>query len=86
MVTKTIKKKKRQVFRVLACRGKRFGWFGVRPSGSSVWFLLKSDAIISFREKARKAAPWGQLVVHKREGNEIQYEWTYGNDPRRSKG
>jgi hypothetical protein len=44
----------------------------------------KADAIARAKTLATRGA-LGQVKVHKRDG-EIQTEWTYGKDPRRTRG
>lgn len=44
----------------------------------------KSDAVIEGKKLAKNTA-LGQLVIHKQDGS-IQTEYTYGADPRSSKG
>ena len=44
----------------------------------------KDNAVAQARDLA-KAAPLGQVIVHGRDGR-IQDEYTYGDDPRSSKG
>ncbi len=44
----------------------------------------KADAVERGRQLAKRTG-LGQLIVHKQDGK-IQTEYTYGNDPRRSKG
>lgn len=51
------------------------------PSGK---FDKKTDAIARGKELAKKPK-LGQLIVHKQDGK-IQTEFTYGDDPKRSKG
>jgi len=48
-------------------------------------FDTKAEAIERARELA-KAAPLGQVIVHREGDNEIQKEWTYGQDPERFPG
>ena len=47
-------------------------------------FDTKEEAVEFARERARKA-DLGQVKVHKKDGN-MEYESTYGEDPRRSPG
>ena len=47
-------------------------------------FETKDEAVQFAKEHARKA-PLGQVKVHKQDGN-MEYESTYGEDPRRSPG
>ena len=44
----------------------------------------KTDAVARAKELAKKAK-LGQVIVHKQDGK-IQTEYTYGADPKRSKG
>jgi hypothetical protein len=44
----------------------------------------KADAIARAKELAARGA-LGEVRVHRRDG-EIQMEWTYGKDPRRTRG
>lgn len=67
------------------------GWRLTLPErgGGSRFFFRKTDAVAKARFFAR--ARWeervepAQLVVHKRNGR-VQYERTYGRDPRRHVG
>ena len=52
-----------------------------RPSAKT---RLKKEAIDRAKELAKKAK-LGQVIIHKRDGT-IQTEYTYGQDPRRTKG
>lgn len=77
---------------------KRLVW-QVKPTRSNLWLLKgpdtdqeyvrKSDAVERGRVIARDAweidGKLAQLVVRKRDGT-IQFEHTYGRDPRRTKG
>ena len=59
----------------------------VKLEGSGATEILvdnKDNALAQARELA-KAAPLGQVIVHGRDGK-IQEEYTYGDDPRSSKG
>ena len=47
-------------------------------------FDTKEEALQFAKERAQ-AAPLGQVKVHKKDGN-MEYESTYGEDPRRSPG
>lgn len=51
------------------------------PSGN---FKTKTEAVARGKELAKKPL-LGQLIVHRQDGK-IQTEYTYGNDPKRSKG
>jgi hypothetical protein len=51
------------------------------PSGH---FKTKTDAVARGKELAKKPL-LGQLIVHKQDGK-IQTEYTYGDDPKRTKG
>lgn len=52
---------------------------------SSGVFDTKAEAIERAKELA-KAAPLGQVKVHREGDNEIQKEWTYGRDPEKYPG
>ena len=52
--------------------------------GSSSLFGTKAEAVEAAKKEA-KAAALGQVVVHTKIGG-IQTEYTYGRDPRRTKG
>ena len=52
-----------------------------RPSAKT---KLKVDAIARAKELAKKGK-LGQVIIHKKDGK-IQTEYTYGEDPRESKG
>jgi hypothetical protein len=52
--------------------------------GSDRAFETKAKALAQAKREA-KAAPLGQVVVHRMDGV-IQTEYTYGQDPRRTKG
>lgn len=52
-----------------------------RPSSTH---KTKTEAIQRVRELAKKAT-LGQAKIHKKDGR-FQTEWTYGKDPRRTKG
>ena len=59
----------------------------VEREGSNATEILvdnKDNAVAQARDLA-KAAPLGQVIVHGRDGR-IQDEYTYGDDPRSSKG
>ena len=71
--------------------------FHVSPAGDGKWrvesegggetgqiFDDKEQAVENAKERA-KAAPLGQIIVHRRDGR-IEYERTYGEDPRQRKG
>jgi len=45
----------------------------------------KADAIVHAKALAKRPRFPGQGVVHRRDGK-VQIEWTYGNDPRRTRG
>jgi hypothetical protein len=45
----------------------------------------KREAIVMAKAEAKSFYPFGQLIIHKRNG-QIQTEYTYGNDPHDSKG
>ena len=47
-------------------------------------YPTKAEAVDSARTRARAEEP-SQVKVHKRDGN-MEYESTYGDDPRRSPG
>lgn len=48
-------------------------------------FETKANAIERARDLA-KAAPLGQVIVHRQGDDVIQNEWTYGDDPFPPKG
>jgi hypothetical protein len=80
----TKKSSERQVYDVLP--NAKGGWDvkkegGARASGRHE---TKQPAIDEARERAQKAE-LGQVRVHGRDGK-IQTEWTYGKDPRRTRG
>jgi len=52
--------------------------------GGTGSFATKTKAVAAGKKQA-KAGGLGQLIVHKKTGG-IQTEYTYGSDPRRSKG
>ena len=71
--------------------------YHVTPSPKGGWQLLKEgnarpvkkferkvDAVAAGKILAKKPA-LGQIIIHKQDGK-IQTEYTYGDDPRRSKG
>ena len=62
------------------------GWDVKREGGAraSSRHETKQPAIKDARERAQKAE-LGQVRVHGHDGR-IQTEWTYGKDPRRSRG
>ena len=74
---------KRQVFRLRAERG---GEWKLVDSRGVVRTRMqpKKDAIRIAAQLVKIYAP-SQLIVHKRDGR-IEFERTYGADPRRSKG
>ncbi len=45
----------------------------------------KAAAITQAKALANRPGSLGQVVVHRRDGK-VQTEWTYGNDPRRTRG
>jgi hypothetical protein len=45
----------------------------------------KKLALAEAKVVAKSFYPWGQLIVHKKNG-QFQTEYTYGNDPTNSKG
>ena len=61
----------------------REGKWHLRGAESAV-FATKAEAVDAAKREA-KAATLGQVVVHKKVGG-IQTEYTYGRDPRRTKG
>jgi hypothetical protein len=74
----------RQVFHVVP---QDHGKWRVEPAGSREVgrvFEDKDEAIRQATENA-KAAETGQIIVHGQDGH-IQYERTYGEDPRERKG
>lgn len=78
------KKKGRVVYHVVPCA--KGGWQvekeGVKKPVSS--YAKKADAITAGKRLA-KSHELGQLKVHKKDG-QFQTEYTYGADPRKSKG
>jgi Uncharacterized protein conserved in bacteria (DUF2188) len=62
---------------------KEGGWT-LQGNGGGQTFKTKDQALRAGRRRA-KSAELGQLVVMGRDGR-IQTEFTYGKDPRRSKG
>lgn len=80
---------KRLVYRVRAVRGGREGWVVIVPTGQRQAVANKRTAVSMARRWARDR--WeihgllSQLVVHGRDGR-IQYEATYGRDPRSRRG
>jgi hypothetical protein len=62
------------------------GWRVLKAGGqrASARAALKSAAVQKARELAKKQ-PLGQVVVHKEDGT-IQTEYTYGDDPARTRG
>lgn len=61
------------------------GW-DVKKNGRLVSHHIKKEAAIEKgRQTAKKNAPFGQLIIKKQNGK-IQTEWTYGHDPRKTKG
>ena len=45
----------------------------------------KTAAITQAKALASRPGLLGQVVVHRR-GGKVEKEWTYGNDPRRTRG
>jgi len=73
----------REVFHVTPEADKwRVGREGVRDTGQL--FENKDDAVRHAKDQA-KTAQLGQVIVHWRDGR-IEYENTYGEDPRQRKG
>jgi len=70
----------RKVYRVMP--GEK-AWH-VRDGESEREFSRKDEAVKWAREQAKQATP-SQLLVHGQNGR-IQNEYTYGSDPRGSKG
>lgn len=82
-------RRKRAVYQVLPpLGGARYGW-RVVVNRTGFWTRgTKAEAVELGREKAKLVRADGglaQLVVHGRDGR-IQYEHTYGDDPRRRQG
>ena len=76
--------KKRDVYHVTPSSN---GGWNVKKEGNqraSGHYDRKTDAIARGKELAKKSA-LGQIKIHKQDGK-IQTEYTYGNDPRSSKG
>ena len=59
----------------------------VKHEGSDATEFLvdNKDTAVGHAKDLAKAAPLGQVIVHGRDGT-IQEEFTYGADPRSSKG
>ena len=79
-------KGKRVTYHVVYVAGARL--WGVQQTGAEDFAFAdgeKRKAVTEARRLGKKAAPWGRVVVHGKDGK-IQTEWTYGNDPRRTKG
>jgi hypothetical protein len=78
------KKSERQVYEVAP--SKRGGWDVKKEGGerASGHHPTKAEAVVDARQRA-KAAPLGQIRVKGTNG-QIQTEWTYGKDPRRTRG
>jgi uncharacterized protein YdaT len=53
-------------------------------SSSSNTYRTKAEAVSGAKEIAKRQTH-SQVIVHKRDGK-VQTEYTYGGDPRRSKG
>ena len=66
---------------------KRGGGWQIKEAGGSSYGIemTKKEAITFGRRLGRLAHPQGQLIVHNKDGR-ISAEYTYGNDPRRTKG
>lgn len=60
-------------------RGKRDG-----ASRASVSGQTQQEVIDQTRELAKKSK--GELSVHRRDNGQIRDKWSYGNDPRNTKG
>ena len=56
-----------------------------RARRSSWCYYNKFIAIARAKLQANRPGSLGQVVVHRRDGK-VQTEWTYGNDPRRTRG
>ena len=56
-----------------------------RARRSSGCHESKAAAIVQARALASRRGSLGQVVVHGRDGK-VQTEWTYGKDPRRTRG
>jgi hypothetical protein len=54
-----------------------------RARRSSGCHMNKSAAIVQAKRLASRRGSLGQVVVH---GREVQREWMYGRDPRRTRG
>ena len=59
----------------------------VKAEGSTDTIALvdNKDRALELAKEQAKAAPLGQVIVHTRDGK-IAEEFTYGDDPARSKG
>ncbi len=81
--------KGRLVYRVRAVRRGRDGWVVITPGGVRQAYATKRVAVSTGRRWARdrweRHGLLAQLVVHGRDGR-IQFEATYGRDPRRRRG
>ena len=80
--------KKRLIYRVVSSKSKMFPWKVTLNRKVIDEWIYKTNAVGATRALAREAYDdnhLAQLVVHGRDGK-IQYENTYGADPRKSKG
>lgn len=81
-------KRKRMRFYVIPAKRADGGWDIKRGKRRIAWSPLKAGAVAYAREQAKAARARGrltQLVVYGTDGR-IQYEHTYGQDPRRYRG
>jgi hypothetical protein len=75
---------KRKIYHVTKCKG---GGWDVKEAGThrcTEHSATKQEAIVRGRKLAQKSG-LGQLIVHKLNGR-IQTEYTYGSDPKHSRG
>ena len=62
------------------------GWRVKRAgAGHGVRAFSSKAPAVAYAKSLAKEAALGQVRVHRRDG-EIQTEWTYGKDPRRTRG
>lgn len=78
-----VSKKKRKVFRVMPDK-KNKCWVVTKEKKTIDSCARKTEAVASAKQVARDSKP-SQLVVHKKDGT-IQTEYTYGDDPKKTKG
>ena len=75
---------KRKVFHVVPLAGI---WLVRRPRArrAESGFVRKTCAITRAQALAKRCTTPSQVIVHRKNGR-IQTEWTYGKDPRRTRG